>query len=322
MLFLSDEPGRALYYLVAGPALSPMAFGNLLDRAALITLTGTGFALAFRAGSFNLGGEGQAFAGGLAAAAVALALPGIPRPVAALAAAVAGVVVGAFLGVVPGILRARWGVDELIATFLIAGAILPIGNVLLGGPMKDPGSYLIAAPPLPEAFRLTRWLPPSRIGPPLVWAVVAAAGASVFLAATRRGYEWRLRGAQEAFARYGGINVGRIAVTSLGVSGGLHGLAGGAALLGSYGQAVQGFTAALGWDGLAAALMARHKPLLIPIAAVAYAWLSHGARAAMIHTGFPFALGGVVQATVFLLVTARIAVGAGLSRRQRGEAAL
>jgi len=304
---LSDEGASAVAWLVSGPLRSGLALGNLLATASRLTLAGLAAALAFRAGAFNLGGEGQALAGGLAAAALALALPDLPRFVALPLAVLAGLAAGAAVGALSGFLRARWGVDELISSFLVSAALVPVGPVLLGGPMKDPDSYLIAAPPLSGAYRLASWWSPSRLGAPLVWSLLLAAAVVVFLRYTRRGYEWRLRGVHESFARYGGIRTGAIAVAALASSGALFGLAGAAALMDG-GQAIQGFTGGLGWNGLAVALIAGTRPELVPLAALAYAWLTDGTQAAMMHTGFSFSLSGLVQAAVFLLVTARFAV--------------
>ena len=301
---LADSPLRAVSWLLAGPFRSRLIFGNLIASASRLALAGTAAALAFRAGSFNLGGEGQALAGGLAAAALAIALPELPKIAAVPLAVFAGMAAGAVTGGISGVLKSRWNVDELISTFLVSAAAVPVGGVLLGGPMKDPDSYLIAAPPLPEGYRLDAWMPPSRLGPAMIWAVLAAAAALLFFAYSRRGYEWRLRGASEAFARYGGLRTGAIATASLAVSGGLYGLAGTAALMDG-GQAVQGFTGGLGWNGLAVALIAATRPEFVPLAALAYAWLDAGTRAAMTHTGFSVSLAGLVQAVVFLLVTAR-----------------
>lgn len=304
VVILSKEPGQAIAYLISGPFMTRLSLGNFIETSARLTLAGLAASLAFRSGSFNLGGEGQALAGGLAAAAVALYFPGIPRVIAIPAAVAAGMAAGGLIGSVSGVLKAKWGVDELISSFLLSASLGPVGHVLLSGAMKDSSSYLIAAPPLPAQYMLPSWWPPSRLGPVLIWALLATTAAILFLNYTRRGYEWRLRGANERFARYGGIRTGRVAITSLAVSGTLYALAGSSALLDS-GQAIQGFTAGLGWNGLAIALIAGSRPELIPFAALAYTWLLGGTEAALMHTSFPYSLGGLVQATVFLFVTAR-----------------
>lgn len=311
MVFLSDDVGRGVLYLVAGPAMNPLALGNTLALASRLIIAGTGAALAFRAGVFNLGGEGQALAGGLSAAALAMALPEMPGFIAPALAVLAGMSAGALIGGISGFIKARWDVDELISSFLISAAIIPVGHYLLSGPMKDPGSYLIAAPALHENWTLSSWMSPSRFGPVLLWALLSVLLAFLFLGYTRKGYEWRLRGANESFARYGGIRTGLVAFGSMSISGAFFGLAGTASLLDG-GQAVQGFTGGLGWDGLAVALIAASRPEWIPVAALSYAWLTQGTQAAMINTGFPYSLGGLVQATVFLLITAE-----GLLRNRR-----
>jgi simple sugar transport system permease protein len=303
MVLLSDSPGDTVFYLLAGPFLSRLAAGDLLESSARLVIAGLAASLAFRSGSFNLGGEGQALAGGLSAAAVAVVLPDLPGFAALPLALLAGMLTGALMGSISGVLRALWGVDELISSFLLSAAAIPAGQVLLGGVLKDPQSYLIAAPPLPRAYRLGSWWPPSRLGPVIIWAAVLTVLLILFLGFTRRGYEWKLKGANEQFARYGGIRTGLISIGALSLSGAFYAAAGTAALLDSP-QAVQGFTAGLGWDGLAVALIAGSRPSLVPLAALAYTWIIHGSRAAMMHTGFPYALSGLVQAAVFLLVTA------------------
>jgi len=311
---LSDNPQEAISYLLAGPAMNGLALGNFLETSGRLTIAGVAASLAFHAGSFNLGGEGQALAGGLAAAAVALYFPSLPSILALLLALGAGIVAGALLGFISGVLRALWNVDEMISSFLISAAAAPVGEVLLGRVLKDPGSYLIAAPPLPDAFRLSFWWPPSRLGPVVLWAALITIAAAIFFQYTRRGYEWKLNGVNQEFARYGGIRTGLIAIGSLSLSGALYSTAGVAALLDG-GQAVQGFTDSLGWDGLAIALIAGNRPELAPLAALAYTWLILGTQAAVLHTGFPYSMAGFVQGVVLLLVTIRLIKRHGRERR-------
>ena len=315
---LSDTPGRAMLWILTGPVRNSLVLGDFLASASRLTLAGTAAALAFRAGFFNLGGEGQALAGGLAAAAAAILLPNPSKFMAVSLAVAAAVAAGALIGGFSGFLKARRNIDEMISTFLVSAAVLPIEAVLLGGPMKDADSYLIAAPPLPDAYGLKSWLPPSRLGSAAIWAVLIAAAAYLFFTYSRIGYEWRLCGKSKQFARYGGLRTGVIATASLAASGGLFGLAGAAALMDG-GQAVQGFTGGLGWNGLAVALIAASRPEFVPLAALAYAWLYAGTQAAMTHSGFSYSLSGLVQAVVFLLVTARF--GFGLIREKRRKKA-
>lgn len=290
--------------MLLGPFSSALAFGNFLETTAKLILAGLAASMAFSAGCFNLGGEGQVLAGGLAATAVAVCFPELPRGLALTLALGVGFCAGGIIGTVSGALKAKWQVDELISTFLISAAILNLGDALLVGSLKDADSYLIAAPPLPSAYRLLPWWPPSRLSAVLIWAVLLIATTHIFLRFTIWGYRWRLRKASNAFASYVGINTGSIAVVSLAASGALYGLAGVAALMDS-GQAIQGFTSNLGWDGLAIALVAGTRPIWVPVFAIIYTWIILGAQTAMLNSGFSFALSGLVQAVIFFLVTAK-----------------
>ncbi len=302
ILLISDTPLTAITLLLTGAVRSELAFGNMLASAARLTIAGIAATIVFRAGLFNLGGEGQALVGGLSAAMMAMAFPNLPSLLALGLSIMIGIIAGGLMGAISGMLKTWLKVDELISSFLLSSAMLPVGAMLLGGHLKDPESYLIAAPPLPTAYRLALWMPPSRLGPMLVIAILLSLAAVLFLFYTRWGYEWRLFGMNPAFAAYGGIRVGRITVLAMALSGGLFGLAGTAALLDG-GQAVQGFTSGLGWNGLAVALIARIHPGYVPLAVLAYSWLEAGTQSAIINTGFPYTLVGLVQGAVFLLVT-------------------
>jgi len=290
--------------MLLGPFISALAFGNFLETAAKLTLAGLAASMAFSAGCFNLGGEGQVLAGGLAATAVAIYLPELPRGLALTLIVAVGFCAGGIIGTMSGILRAKWRVDELISTFLISAVIANLGYALLVGPLRDLDSYLIAAPPLPSAYQLLPWWPPSRLSAVLVWAVLLTMATHIFLQFTIWGYRWRLRKANIEFASYVGINTASIAIVSLAASGALYGLVGAAALMDS-GRAIQGFTNNLGWDGLAIGLVAGNRPRWIPIFAIVYTWIILGAQTATVKSGFSFALSGLVQAIIFFLVTAR-----------------
>jgi len=307
MLALSGSIGgfvSGLTDMLLGPFTSALSFGNFLETTAKLILAGLAASLALSSGCFNLGGEGQVLAGGLAATAVAIHFPELPRWLALTLAVGAGFYAGGIIGAVSGVLRAKWRVDELISTFLISAAVLNFGDALLLGPLRDVNSYLISAPPLPSAYQLLRWWPPSSLSAVLIWAVLLTIATYIFLKFTIWGYRWRLRRANIAFAAYVGINTTSIAIVSLAASGALYGLAGVAALMDS-GQAVQGFTSNLGWDGLAIALVAGTKPRWVPVFAIIYTWIVLGAQTATLSSGFSFALSGLVQATIFFLMAAR-----------------
>lgn len=306
---LSPNPVGALRAFFWGPIASGLAWGNLINQALLLSLTGLAASLAFGAGSFNLGGEGQTYTGGLAALATALIVPVALGPGGTFLALAAGAVAGALLGGLSGWLKVKFDADEMITTFLLSASAVPFVNAVMTGPgIGAPESILIQSRPAPEAFWIPGLLPPSN----LHWGVFAAVPLVVFFAIlvnhTPWGYRLRLMGRNRDFARYAGISTGVYALVPLGLSGGLHGLAGALGVLGTQHALVQGFSAGWGWNGIAVALIARTNPWAVIPSALLLAFLDQASRTVVLQGQFPFQLSALFQAAILFFITAKIAV--------------
>lgn len=306
LVAVSSTPQAAVRAFFIGPFSNRYYLGNMLNVFSLLAITGLGMALAFRAGVFNLGGEGQVYVSALTATMSGLALASLPAIIAIPIALIVGVLTGAFIAGLSGLFRHLWDTDELITSFLIASACIPIVDYLIVGPLNDQASNLLTTERVPVAFRLPRLLAPSHLNPSLFIALLVIAVAYLALFRTVRGYEWRLSGLNRQFARYGGIHTGAYIVVPMLVSGALHGLAGGLFVYGTHHATLVGFTAGLGWNGIAVALIAKRHPLGVIPAAAAFAYLESGARIAMLHTDFTFELGTIIRAVIFLFVTASV----------------
>lgn len=304
---LSPHPLGALRAFFWGPLSSGLAWGNLLNQALLLTLTGLAASLAFGSGSFNLGGEGQTYTGGLAALAAALVLPVAWGPMGTLTALTAGVAAGALLGGLSGWLKVRFDADEMITTFLLSASAVPFVNAVMTGPgIGAPESMLIQSRPAPEAFWLPGLLAPSNLHVGVLAAVPLVILFAVLVNHTAWGYRLRLMGRNRDFARYAGISTGVYALVPLGLSGGLHGLAGALGVLGTQHALVQGFSAGWGWNGIAVALIARTNPWAVLPAAVLLAFLDQASRTVVLQGQFPFQLSALFQAAILFFITARI----------------
>jgi simple sugar transport system permease protein len=301
-LLLSKTPGKTLWYFFLGPLRNVYHFGNMLNSAMPLILGGIGVSIAMRANHFNLGGEGQIYAGAFVSTVSALALArwGIAGAVLAL---IAGALFSGLAAGFSGLCKARWNTSELITSFLLSNALVLIINHLVTGPFLDPATNLQSTRKIPLPFRLPLILPPSNLNAAFFIALAAVILARFFLARTRIGYEIRIAGTNETFARYGGINTKVNTVLVLFISGAFYGLAGGLLVYGTYYGTVKEFSAGLGWNGLAAALIARfHPPAVIP-ASIFLAWISSGARIAMQNSDITFEVAAIVQSVVFFLVT-------------------
>ncbi len=308
----ADDPKAALVAFFAKPFSSWWYFGNTLNMAALYILAGTGSALALRAGTFNLGGEAQIYAAALAAA---IAIPetaarlsaesSLSPGVALFAGLAAAVAAGGLLGFLPGWLRAKRGTSELLSSFLLSAACVPAVDYLVVGPFRDGANNLVATRMLPESARLAPFAAPSYLNASFPAALAVALAAAFFLGRTGPGFKYRVSGTAREFAKFSGYPVGFVAAAGMTLSGALHGATGFVAVAGTWYRCHQGFSAGMGWSALAVALMAKSEPLAVIPAAFLLAWLQSASAAAMLSTRLGFDATSLIQAVIFLVVSAR-----------------
>lgn len=294
--------------ILLGPWASAWASGNTLDYFALVLCAALGADIAFRGGLFNLGLEGQIYAGGVSSSAVLLFLPqSVPSvpPFAALSlAAAAAVCTGLVMGGVCSLLKRRTGANEMITSFLLSAAVSPVCDYLIAGAMRDSSGSLLATARF--ASVLPRLLPPSALSLSAPLALLLFAASRLYLYGTGAGYRFRSSGGAPAFAVYGGIRPQTYWTGAMGVSGALAGLAGFFFAAGTDGLCYQGFSGGLGWSGLSAALIAgRSSVSLLPVALV-YASLSEGLDKTLEASGLSLDAAVLVEAAVLLFATVRL----------------
>jgi len=308
ILFNSENGGKTIRAFFIGPWSSPWFLGNTLDGIALLLTASLGAALAFRGGTFNLGGEGQIYLGGLFAGMVMLSLAALPlpAPIILCIAALGAMFLGGLMAGFSGLLKKHFGMNELITSFLLSSALIPLADYLIKGPWRDPAGNLLALPAFPKNLLLGRLLPPSNLSVSFIFALLLVLAGYIFINKTYRGYQFRIAGADPLFARFGGMAGEKAWVPAMTISGALSALAGFFAVAGSYGRCHAGFSGGLGWSAIAVALIAGNKPLAIFPAALVYGWLKSGSDYALLGTGLNLETSTLIQAAVLLFVTIRI----------------
>lgn len=285
-------------------SLEPISF--TLRASAPLIFTGLAVALGFRAGLFNIGGEGQLYMGGLLAVLVGFSLPGLPFFIHIPLAVAAGFAGGAAWGFIPGFLKARTGAHEVIVTIMLNYVAYRIVDLALKHPLwQFPGrDDPISRDVLPSA-KLPALIPGlSGVHWGFLIALIAAGAVSWLLFRSTRGFEFRAVGLNPQAARYAGMKTGRTIVLAMVISGGLAGLAGASETLGSIGHMSPGFSPGYGFDAIALALLGRSRPLGVVAAALLFGMLRAGATPMQAATGIPIDLVVVIQALVIMFVAA------------------
>ena len=308
-----------------------------LQQTLLLTgpliLTGLAVALAFRAGLFNIGGQGQYVAGSIAAVWVGTSFAGMPHVLHVVLAILAAIAGGAFWAGIAGVLRAFTGANEVITTIMLNYTILWIGVYLfgLGGPLQSPTQrdVPVSSDVVPGARLHVFWGDPElqglHIG--IFIALAAAIFFGIFIRRSARGYEARAVGLNPEAARYGGIRVGPTYVWVLALCGLFAGLAGAIDILGwQYRLATNDIQVGqIGFIGIAVALLGRNTALGTCVAALLFGALLQGTSTRNLDPSvFDPALAQnltyIIQGLVILLVTADAIIIWLVSRRRRPAA--
>ncbi|MDR2419317.1 MAG: ATP-binding cassette domain-containing protein [Treponema sp.] len=301
----SETPLRTLRYFFMGPIQNTYYFGNMLNSAIPLIFGGLGASIAMRSNNLNLGGEGQVYIGGFVStiAALALAPLGIGGAVLAL---LAGAIAAGLVSGASGFLKTKWDTSELITTFLLSNALLLIIDYLITGPFLDSETSLQSTTKIAQWFHLPKILPPSSLSAALFFAIAAVILVYLFLYHTLMGYEMRISGLNGTFARYGGVNTAKSGVLAMFLSGALYGIGGSMAIYGTYYATIKGFSAGMGWNGLAVALIARSRPQAIIPAALFFAWIESGAYLAMQFSDVTIELASITQSVVFFMASSAV----------------
>jgi simple sugar transport system permease protein len=311
---VGGDPVRSYLHIVNAAFGSIGVLSDTLVKATPLLLTGLACALAFRMRLWNIGAEGQFLLGAWGASAVVLApiLPaGTPAFIVIPAMMLAGAAAGAAWGLIPGILRARLGVNEIITTLMLNYVALFWIQFWVFGPWSQ-GGFQQTRPFPPEAFlpRLTDFasavpaLGGLTVHLGLVFGLIAAAIVWIGLERSRWGYEIRLAGDSERAARYAGIDIARNVIVVFAISGALAGLAGMSEVSGAVHRLQDRISPGYGFTAIIIAYLARFDPLKVIVASVLFGALILAGREIQ-PSGVPAMIQGII---LFSLIVAEVFV--------------
>ena len=294
-----------LFYSAFG---SVKSIGEIFRAMAPLIFTALGFAVASRAGFFNVGLSGQALVGWVFAGWFALANPDLPRPVLIIATVLIAMIAGGIAGAIPGILRAYLGTSEVIVTIMMNYILLYscnhiIRNVFSPDLMKNTDSSVNVSA---NASYQTEWLRAltdnSRMNIGIFFAVIAVLVIWFLMTKTTLGFEIRAVGLNPTASDYAGMSAKRTIILSMIISGALAGVGGAIQGLGTFQNVyIQGGNLDIGFNGMSVALLASNSPLGIPLAAFLFGTLSIGAPG-MVRAQIPPELIDVVTASIIFFI--------------------
>ena len=317
VLLARGDPLAAYYRFLVEPLTSGFSLLEVLVSATPLLFTGVAVAIAFRAGYFNIGAEGQLLAGAVAGAGLGMILHGVPTVVALPVMVAGGAGAGAAWALVPAVLRVRFRIDEVVTTLLLNPVALLFVTGLLNGPWRDPLTGFPESPPIAETAHFPVLLARSRLHLGFVIAVVIAIVAWLVLTRTAAGLKLRAVGSSPGAASFAGLDVPGTLLRAALISGAIAGIAGVSEVGGIQQRLTGGLSPGFGYTGIVVATLGG---LTIPGAVLA-AFLLGDLRVGALSAGralqIPSQLGDIVQATLLLVTIAALAILAARPARSR-----
>lgn len=315
LLLAGYDVGKAFASLWLGTFRNLFSITSTINRSSPLIFVGLAVAFAFRGSVFNIGAEGQFLMGAVFATAVGVNFTSLPGFLLIPLMVIAGALGGAIWAFIPGFLKAKYEVSEVITTIMFNYIALYFIGFLVRGPMRDPGraepqSYTIA-----EQGFLPSILPGTRLHFGYFLGIIFAVLLFYLLFKTFIGYEVRAVGFNRHAAKYGGISVEKTITSTMLISGALAGI-GGALELANVHYLLEGISPGYGYTGISIAVLAGSNPIGIIFTSLLFGALSSGAMTMQRMAGVSASFVNIFQG-VMIVAIALAAVKLGSGRRKK-----
>lgn len=301
VVWAGANPLEAYHYFLIAPLSSRVSALEVLVKSTPLLLTGAAVAFAFSAGYWNIGAEGQLYAGAISAAWLGTILGGLPLVIAIPLMIVGGFAAGALWALPPALLKVKLAVDEVVTTLLLNSVVLFLVSALLNGPWRDPASGWPQSPEIAASTIFPKLVPRSRLHLGFILALLVIAALWFVLSRTALGLKMRAAGLGKEAARFAGVNVERTMLTAALISGGVAGLAGVSEVAGIHFHLIEAISPGYGYTGIIIATLGGLHAVGVGLAALFIGLIDTGAQTVSRALGVPAYLGDVVQATLLLV---------------------
>lgn len=315
--------------LQAGAAILEGTFGSqravsqTLMKATPLMLIGVGVAIAFKGSSFNIGAEGQFFAGALGATLLEGVLHefGLPSWIMIPLLLSASILFGGICGAIPGYLKAKRGASEVVTSVMISSIMVLLVGYLVNGPIQEPNKVYSESQEIAVSARLPYIWDNTKLHAGILIALVVAVLAYIMLEKTTYGFKIKMAGQSALAAEYAGVNPKFICVSTLAISGAIAGLAGGIEVLGLSWKLYVSISPGYGYNAIAVALLAGLNPLAIIPSSLLFGALNTGCNQMARTIGVPSSLSSLLQSLVLLFVVTYTALQPQFSKylKRRGN---
>ena len=304
ILLVGANPLDAYYYFLIDPLSSRVSALEVLVKSTPLLLTGAAVTWAFTGGYFNIGAEGQLYAGAVGATAIGLQMSGVSPWLAIPLMIVGGFAAGLLWALTPALLKVKLAIDEVVTTLLLNSVMLFVVSALLNGPWRNPVSQWPQSPDIAAEAVFFKLLPRARLHFGFVMAIVVLLVVWFVFRYTALGMRMKAVGLAPGAARFAGIDVSRTLLIAALVSGGIAGLAGVSEIAGIHYHLIDAISPGYGYTGIIVATLGGLNVWGMAAAALFIGLIDTGAQTVSRALGVPVYLGDIIQATLLLVTLA------------------
>ena len=291
--------------MIEGAVGKPRLIGNTLAKAATLCLTGLATAIAAQADIFNVGGEGQLYLGAIASAWVGARLTGTSPWIGIPLCLLAAMAAGGFYAWVPGVLKVKMKVDEVVTTILLNSAAIYFCTYLANGPLKTAERGINSGTDsVDPAFMFSRLIRSSNLTQSIFLSVMIALLVWYVMRRTTAGFEMKLTGQNGRFARYAGLKADRLVIGSMVISGAICGLVGMFEVFGLHKRFITTVSQEFYYDGMLVAMMMRYQPLGIILMSLFFGAMKIGGTSMEAQADIPSSLVVIIQSIIIFFMAA------------------
>ena len=313
MMITGHDPIQSYTALINGALGKPRAVGNTLAKTITLCLTGLAMSLAAKAGVFNVGGEGQLFLGAMAAAVVGAKAQG-PAWLVVTLSLLAAMAAGGLYALLPGWLKVKWKVDEVITTIMLNSVAIYFCSYLANGPLKTAERGIATGTDsIMKEAAFTPLIKLSNLTTGAFYAAVVVLIVWYIMSRSSTGFEMKLTGENDTFARYGGISTGRLMLWSMVFSGAICGMVGMLEVFGLHKRFITTVSNEFYFDGMLVAMIMRYNPFGVVLMSFFFAVLSIGGKSMELSAGVPSELILIVQSIIIFFMAAESGIRTAIS---------
>ncbi len=301
VVLVDANPLAAYYYFLVDPLSSRVSAIEVLVKSTPLLLTGAAVTFAFIGGFWNIGAEGQLYAGATAATAIGIQMHNVSPWVALPLMIIGGFLAGMLWALAPALMKVKLAIDEVVTTLLLNSVALFIVSALLNGPWRNPISQWPQSPEIAPAAIFPKLIPRSRLHLGFILAVVIIIALWFVFTRTSFGLRMRAVGLGAQAARFAGINVERTMLSAALISGGIAGLAGVSEVAGIHYHLIDAISPGYGYTGIIIATLGTLNAWGVALAALFIGLIDTGSQTVSRALGVPAYLGDVIQAALLLV---------------------